>query len=354
MNQLSHANVILGLTEAYLRENRNNILMCEGIDDGFYGTIKGCSDKYKNQCYELPCSENSVVGMAISASTYEITTLVCFQRVEFALLAIEQFANNSSKNLYLSDNKRLNPCLFRFVIGRGWGQGPSHSQSFETMFAQIPDLNVYMPVYPNDSKIIFDIYKSHQTPTISLEHRWIHYSYDTNESLINSSASSYVVKKGKHLTIVSYSYNVLLASCLAEIMRDFGIEIEVINLFCISEIDMKCIYESVEISKLLLIIGSDQKNYSVESQILSNLTIERLSLAQQIKGIKLLTNKGKYSPSSPAQSQYHYVSLTDIAAESCEMLNLNARLTQSVLERAKKVEDQKPHDVPNQSYTGPF
>ena len=117
---------------------------------------------------------------------------------------------------------------------------------------------------------------------------------------------------------------------------------------------MSCVYTSIKTTKLLLVIGADQKSFSVEAQILSNILTEELLLAKRMNGISVLTNKGQYSPSSPIQSKDHYVSLFDIAQESCKMLNLESRLTDSVLEKAKRVENRKPHDVPNQSYTGPF
>ena len=157
----------------FLNESKKNLLFCEGIKDGFYETIPKINEKNSNQCFELPCSENASIGMALGASTYGLNTILCFQRVEFALLALEQIANNSSKISYLTDQKRKNPALFRFVIGRGWGQGPSHSQSFETMFAQIPNINVVMPVFPEDTKFIFESFRSLESPTISLEHRWV-------------------------------------------------------------------------------------------------------------------------------------------------------------------------------------
>ena len=184
MNNLSHAQLIRKSTEEFLKSDNSNILLCEGIDDNFYSTIDGLSISYPEQSYEIPCSENSMVGMSLSASSYEVTTMVCLQRVEFALLAIEQLVNNSAKNCFLTNNQRKNPCLFRFVIGRGWGQGPSHSQSFETLFAQIPDITVFMPVFPNDSKLIFSNFTSFNHPCISLEHRWTHYSFDTDFSYL--------------------------------------------------------------------------------------------------------------------------------------------------------------------------
>ena len=37
------------------------------------------------------------------------------------------------------------PLVIRLIIGKGWGQGPQHSQSLEAMFAHIPGLKVVAP-----------------------------------------------------------------------------------------------------------------------------------------------------------------------------------------------------------------
>ena len=36
--------------------------------------------------------------------------------------------------------------VIRALVGRGWGQGPQHSQSFHHLFAQIPGFQVFYPV----------------------------------------------------------------------------------------------------------------------------------------------------------------------------------------------------------------
>ena len=85
MSMPSHCDAIRELTKAFLDEHSNHLLLCEGIDDGFYSTINGLPSF--SSVLEL-LKENSMVGMALSASNYEVTTLVCLQRVEFALLAL--------------------------------------------------------------------------------------------------------------------------------------------------------------------------------------------------------------------------------------------------------------------------
>jgi pyruvate dehydrogenase E1 component beta subunit len=327
--------------------------LCEGIDDNFYSTIDGLSLDYPEQSYEIPCSENSMVGMSLSASSYGITTLVCLQRVEFALLAIEQLVNNSAKNNFLTNNQRNNPCLFRFVIGRGWGQGPSHSQSFETLFAQIPDINVFMPVFPSDSKLIFSNFPTFDHPSISLEHRWTHYSFDTESSIENCTLGSYCVTNGKDLTLVAYSYNVLLAKAIADEFDKFNINIEVINLFRLSCVDIELIAKSINETNLLLLLDLDDRSFSVSSEILGKLAVKNL-LSCLKKPPRKLSNHGKYSPSSPRLSADYYLKSSDIAKAACDLLDLDCTIKDELLHKVATVEKSVPADVPNHNFSGPF
>jgi len=353
MNNLSHAQAILVSTEEYLKSDPSNVILCEGISDGFYSTIDLLSLKYPDQSYEIPCSENSMVGMALSASSYEVTTLVCLQRVEFALLAIEQLVNNSAKNSFFTDSQRNSPCLFRFVIGRGWGQGPSHSQSLETLFAQIPDINVFMPVFPNDSKLILSNFKSLHYPCISLEHRWTHYSFDTVASMDNRALSSYVVTNGKDLTVVAYSYNVLLAKAVADEFEKLNVGIEVINLFNLSQINAELIATSIAETRLLLILDLDKRSYSVSSEVLGQLALKGL-LGCLTRPPKRLSNHGIYCPSSPKLSADYYLRGADIAQAACDLLDLDSYTKGTLLEKISALEQSVPSDVPNQTFSGPF
>jgi pyruvate dehydrogenase E1 component beta subunit len=294
-----------------------------------------------------------MVGMALSASTYEVTTIMCLQRVEFALLAIEQFVNNSAKNSFLTDNQRNNPCLFRFVIGRGWGQGPSHSQSCETVFAHIPGLNVFMPVFPNDSKLIFDNFKSLSYPCISLEHRWVHYSFDTDASKKNCVLSSYHVSNGDDLTIVAYSYNVLLAMAVADKFQKINIGIDVVNLFNLSKINVELIGKSISKTGLMILLDLDDRAFSVSSEILGRLALKN-QLGCLRRHPKRLSNHGIYSPSSPRLSADYYLKSTEIAQAACELLDLDSNITDKLLKKLILLEETVRLDVPNHSFSGPF
>ena len=313
-----HHGYIRKTTEYFLEHNPQAIVLCEGIDDGFFNTIESLSKQYPQQCIELPCSENASVAMALGAACYGILPIVCFQRVEFSLLALEQLFNNSSKINYLSDSKRRNPSLFRFVIGRGWGQGPSHSQSLEAVFAQIPKLNIYLPVFPEDTKFIYEAFPQEFFPTICLEHRWIHY---TNESGVEvSDPSPYVLKSGKEVTIVVSSYNVLMALRIANFAETIGISIEIINLFIIGNNNYKNITNSARKTGRLIVIDLGHSSYGIGNSIIANLAINNIKLKAPPS---LLGLKSDYSPSSYQLTSSFYITHKDLAETITKQINID-------------------------------
>mgnify|MGYP003347100056 CR=1 FL=1 len=65
------------------------------------------------------------------------------------LLAMDQIVNNAAKWHYIFDGKARVPLVIRMIVGRGWGQGPQHSQSLQAMFASVPGLKVVMHFPPD-------------------------------------------------------------------------------------------------------------------------------------------------------------------------------------------------------------
>ena len=68
------------------------------------------------------------------------------------------------------------PLVIRMIIGRGWGQGPTHSQNLQQIFAGIPGLKVVIPSTPQDAYSLLRASIKSTNPIIFLEHRWLHNS----------------------------------------------------------------------------------------------------------------------------------------------------------------------------------
>ena len=85
-------------------KDKSLILIGEGINDpkGIFGTTSNLSKKYgKNRVIESPISENGITGISIGLAINNFKVLLIHQRVEFALLSIEQIFNNAAKSFYV-------------------------------------------------------------------------------------------------------------------------------------------------------------------------------------------------------------------------------------------------------------
>ena len=103
--------------------------------------------------FDIPCSENALTGISIGGCFEWLQICSYTSKIRFFfLLAMDQLVNAASKWHYLYGNKKSISITLRLIIGRGWGQGPTHSQSLQAWFNHIPGLKVVMPTFADDAK----------------------------------------------------------------------------------------------------------------------------------------------------------------------------------------------------------
>jgi pyruvate dehydrogenase E1 component beta subunit len=131
------------------------IVIGEGVPDpkAMFGTTAGLRERFGGErVFDMPLSENGATGFCIGAALSGMRPVMVHQRIDFALLAMDQLVNNAAKWHYMFNGKASVPLVVRVIVGRGWGQGPQHSQSLQGLFAQIPGLRVVMPTTAHDAK----------------------------------------------------------------------------------------------------------------------------------------------------------------------------------------------------------
>ena len=134
-------------TQLMMRD-KSIVTMGLGINDpkGIFGTTKDLNKIFGNKrVLETPTSENAITGIAVGGAIMGLRPIITHQRVEFSLLSMEQIINQAAKWYFLSGGKYKVPIVIRLIIGKGWGQGPQHSQSLEALFSHIPGLKVVSP-----------------------------------------------------------------------------------------------------------------------------------------------------------------------------------------------------------------
>ena len=177
MKQPTFSESIRQATSECLSDDNSLICFGLGVTDpkGVFGTTKDLHIIHGNErVFDIPISENAMTGIGIGAAIMGTKVLMVHQRMDFFLLAMDQLVNAASKMHYMYGGEVCCPITIRLIVGRGWGQGPTHSQSLHAWFAHIPGLKVVMPTFPKDAYKLLKEAISDPNPVIFIEHRWLH------------------------------------------------------------------------------------------------------------------------------------------------------------------------------------
>ena len=141
MRKIKFSKAILEATDQCMASDPTVFIIGLGVPDpgGVFGTTLGLQEKYgKDRVMDMPLSENCMTGVITGASLNGFRPILTHQRVEFALLSIDQIVNQAAKWYYMNAGQQNVPIVIKMVIGRGWGQGSQHAQSLESWFGHIP------------------------------------------------------------------------------------------------------------------------------------------------------------------------------------------------------------------------
>ena len=334
------------------------IFFGEGVlDPGhFFGTLKNLDKEIDNsRIYEMPISENGVMGIAIGSAMTGKRPIISLQRIEFALLALEQLFNNAAKAHYISNGLHKVPLVLRLVIGRGWGQGPEHSQVLENIFSSIPGLKVVMPAFPSDAKGMIISAVKDNNPIVFLEHRWCHYVRENvNQNYYETPISSgpKIVTKGKDLTLVATSYMTIVCLGLVNILSEYKIYIELIDLRVLRPLRLEKIIKSVNKTKRLLTVDSGFKEFGIGAEIVSSISENCFN---NLKSAPLRLGLPNHpTPSSRGYIDSVYVSSIDIFKSISKLVDIDDDKRNKILKLLKSNLKKNNNDVPNPDFKGPF
>ena len=211
-----------------MRENSSLISYGLGINDPkrIFGTTSGLLEEFgPSRAFDVPTSENLMTGLSVGLALGGIPSVVTHQRFDFFLLAMDQLVNSAAKWRFMFGGKMNVPITIRLIVGKGWGQGPTHSQSLHAWMTHIPGLKVVAPSNASDAKNLLYSSILDPNPVIFIEHRWLHGTIDNvpESATFETLGFSSNPVLGKDLTVVSFSYFAAKVQSLNPIIRELGL-----------------------------------------------------------------------------------------------------------------------------------
>ena len=348
---ISYAEALREAQDMCLARMPEVLLMGLGVPDpkGIFGSTVGLQAKYgPERVFDIPLSENAITGVAIGAALRGMRPIITHQRVDFAVVAMEQMVNQAAKWHYMFGGAMSVPMLVRMVIGRGWGQGPQHSQSLQAWFAHIPGLKVVMPATARDAKGLVIAAVEDDNPVIMLEHRWLYnIKGEVDEGhYATTIGKAKILRKGTDITLVGTSYMALESLRAAEKLAEEGVSAEVVDLRSIRPWDRELVLESVSRTGRLVVADTGWTAFGIAAEIVSSVVEELFGSLKSAPARVALPIRP--SPTSPALAAAFYPRWGDIAQAARR--SLGRQTTQTPHDVAPDV----PLDVPDSSFTGPF
>ena len=277
-----------------MRLDQSIFLMGEEVAEynGAYKASKGMLDEFGDKrVIDTPISELGFAGIGVGSTMTGNRPIIEFMTFNFALVGIDQIINNAAKIRQMSGGQFPCPIVFRGPTGSAGQLAATHSQAFESWYANCPGLKVIVPSNPYDAKGLLKSAIRDNDPVIFMESEQMYGDKGEvpEEEYLIPIGEAEVKVIGKDVTLVSFGKILKQAQIAVDKLKEEGIEVELIDLRTIRPLDMGTILESVKKTNRLVILEeswpfgniSTEITYQVQNQIFDYLDapIEKINTA---------------------------------------------------------------------------
>ena len=277
-----------------MRRDKTIYLMGEEVAEynGAYKASKGMLDEFGDKrVIDTPISEAGFSGIGVGSTMTGNRPIIEYMTFNFALVGIDQIINNAAKIRQMSGGQFNCPIVFRGPTASAGQLAATHSQAFESWYANCPGLKVIVPSNPYDAKGLLKSAIRDDDPVIFMESEQMYGDKgevpDGEYTLPIGVAD--IKRSGDDVTLVSFG-KILKEGIKAAIeLEKEGIKVELIDLRTIRPLDYQTIFESVKKTNRLVILEeswpfgniSTEITYQVQNHVFDYLDapIEKINTA---------------------------------------------------------------------------
>ncbi len=256
-----------------MRRDECVYLMGEEVAEynGAYKASKGMLEEFgAKRVIDTPISEGAFSGIGIGSAMNGCRPIIEYMTFNFSLVAIDQIINNAAKMYQMSGGQWNIPIVFRGPTGSAGQLGATHSQAFDSWFANCPGLKVVVPSNPYDAKGLLKSAIRDDDPVIFMESEQMYGDKMMlpEEEYTIPIGKAKLVKEGSQVTVVTYGKILKQVIAAAEkIEKEMNISVEVIDLRTIRPLDYEMIVASVKKTNRLVVVEEAWPFGSVATEI---------------------------------------------------------------------------------------
>ena len=284
MREIQFREAICEAMSEEMRLDETIYLMGEEVAEynGAYKASKGMLDEFGDKrVIDTPISELGFAGIGVGSTMTGNRPIVEFMTFNFALVGIDQIINNAAKIRQMSGGQFPCPIVFRGPTASAGQLAATHSQAFESWYANCPGLKVIVPSNPYDAKGLLKSAIRDDDPVIFMESEQMYGDKGQvpHEEYLIPIGEAEVKKEGNDVTVVSFGKILKEVFKASEKLSQDNIDIEIIDLRTVRPLDIETIINSVKKTNRLVILEeawpfgnvSTEIAYQVQNQALDYL-----------------------------------------------------------------------------------
>ena len=242
-----------------------------GVWGGTYAVTKGFLDEFGSErVRDTPIAEAAIVGAAIGAAMNGMRPVAELMTINFAFVAMDHIVNEAAKLHYMFGGQFTLPLVIRAPGGGGRQLAATHSQTPDAIFAHFPGLTVVAPGTPEDAKGLLKSSIRSNNPVLFIENATVYQQRGEvpDGEYLTPIGKSKVQREGSDVTVVTYSKMLGYAmKAAAQLEKEDGISVEVVDLRTLRPLDMDPVIESVKKTNRAVIAEEGWCSYGVGSEI---------------------------------------------------------------------------------------
>lgn len=250
----------------------------EDIEDpkgDVFGVTKGLSTEFPSRVLNSPLSESTIVGTAVGRALAGQRPVAFLQFADFLPLAFNQIASEMGTIHWRSDGEWSAPVIVMVACG-GYrpGLGPFHAQTFDSLIAHVPGVDVFVPSTASDAAGMLNAAFRSPRPTL-----FFYPKACLNDPAVGTTedvASQFVpigvsrqVRSGRDLTMVAWGNTVRICERAAAELEKAGLEAEIIDLRSLSPWDARAVITSAERTARLMVVHEDNHTCGFGAEVLA-------------------------------------------------------------------------------------